>query len=135
MTERTACPVPPWWSWITILASGASPVACAPTWSRAWPTTTISRSGSRSWAAAMACPSMLRPHSGCSTFGRVDFIRVPSPAARMMTAAGRLAVTPQGSSDRYRYAGAVTYLFTCPSLGGYRQVAQPGAQITPAARA
>src|ERR1700761_1663106 len=126
MTDRTACPVPFWWSWMTIVASAAWLSACAPTWSRAWPTTTTRRSGSRSRAVAMACPSMLRPHNGCSTFGRVDFIRVPSPAARTMTAAGRLALTPQGSSDRCRYDGAVTCLFTCPSLGGYRQVAEPG---------
>src|SRR5690554_5036499 len=30
---------------------------------------------------------------GCRTFGRSDFIRVPSPAARMTTAAGRVAFT------------------------------------------
>ena len=33
-----------------------------------------------------------------------------------MTAAGRLALTPQGSSDRCRYDGAVTWPFTHPSL-------------------
>jgi hypothetical protein len=37
--------------------------------------------------------------------GTVDFMRVPSPAARMMTAAGRLGLTPQGSSDRCQYVG------------------------------
>src|SRR5690242_4941340 len=32
---------------------------------------------------------MLRPHRECSTFGMRDLIRVPSPAARTMTATGR----------------------------------------------
>src|SRR5689334_5559146 len=36
---------------------------------------------------------MLDPQIGCSTFGSWDFIRVPAPAARMTTAAGRLTVT------------------------------------------
>src|SRR6516225_10892031 len=36
---------------------------------------------------------MLAPQIGCSTFGSWDFIRVPAPAARMTTAAGRLTVT------------------------------------------
>src|SRR5689334_16354390 len=36
---------------------------------------------------------MLIPQIGCNTFGSWDFIRVPAPAARMMTAAGRLTIT------------------------------------------
>src|ERR1700722_13444537 len=36
---------------------------------------------------------MLAPQIACSTFGSWDFIRVPAPAARMTTAAGRLTVT------------------------------------------
>src|SRR6266566_9969314 len=36
---------------------------------------------------------MLAPQIGCSTFGSWDFMRVPAPAARMTTAAGRLTVT------------------------------------------
>src|SRR5437660_11102614 len=36
---------------------------------------------------------MAAPQIGCSTFGSWDFIRVPAPAARMTTAAGRLTVT------------------------------------------
>src|SRR5712692_5728235 len=36
---------------------------------------------------------MVRPHTMCSVFGVLVFIRVPSPAARMMTAAGPLALT------------------------------------------
>src|SRR6516162_10468936 len=36
---------------------------------------------------------MLIPQIGCNTFGSWDFIRVPAPAARMTTAAGRLTVT------------------------------------------
>src|SRR6476661_7058348 len=34
---------------------------------------------------------------GCSTLGVADFMRVPSPAARTMTAAGREVVTRVGS--------------------------------------
>src|SRR5215471_7920212 len=36
---------------------------------------------------------MATPQIGCSTFGSWDFIRVPAPAARTTTAAGRLTVT------------------------------------------
>src|SRR5579859_8035179 len=36
---------------------------------------------------------MLAPQIGWSTFGSCDFIRVPAPAARTTTAAGRLTVT------------------------------------------
>src|SRR6266568_8212323 len=41
---------------------------------------------------------MLAPQIGCSTFGSWDFMRVPAPAARMTTAAGRLTVTWRCSS-------------------------------------
>ena len=34
---------------------------------------------------ARTWPSRLRPSSGCSIFGSADFIRLPSPAARMIT--------------------------------------------------
>src|SRR5579859_4731993 len=36
---------------------------------------------------------MLRPHRLCSTLGTCDFMRVPSPAARTMTATGRGSLT------------------------------------------
>src|SRR5215467_9180063 len=36
---------------------------------------------------------MAAPQIGCRTFGSWDFIRVPAPAARTTTAAGRLTVT------------------------------------------
>ncbi len=44
-------------------------------------------------AVATTCPSIVRPASACSTFGVALRIRVPSPAARTTTAAGRASVT------------------------------------------
>src|SRR5439155_18122227 len=53
------------------------------------PTTTIVCAAPEGCAAASTCPSSERPANPCRTFGRVrDFIRVPSPAARTMTAVG-----------------------------------------------
>src|ERR1700722_12747647 len=81
---------------------------------------------------------MLRPQRGCSTFGICDFIRVPSPAARTMTATGRGALTRLVSSGIARtYPGftdlgnvgtqvATTSVFTRPSPAGYRLVAVIG---------
>src|SRR5258708_26367252 len=48
---------------------------------------------------------MLAPQIGCSTFGSWDFIRVPAPAARMTTAAGRLTVTWRCSLIGWRVGG------------------------------
>src|ERR1700722_15342103 len=42
---------------------------------------------------------MARPHTSLSIFGMAVRILVPSPAARMMTAAGPLELTRLGSSD------------------------------------
>ena len=42
-------------------------------------------------ALASRCSSIGRPATGCSTLCSDDFIRVPCPAARMMTASGRAA--------------------------------------------
>src|SRR5271165_1608292 len=54
--------------------------------------------GESSRAAATTWPSMARPHTSFSIFGVDVRIRVPSPAARMITVAGPLAVTRLGSS-------------------------------------
>src|SRR5699024_10451568 len=51
------------------------------------------RPGSRSLAVARTCPRRLRPPIRCSTFGVADFIRVPWPAARTITAAGGVRLT------------------------------------------
>ena len=48
-------------------------------------------------AARMAWPTSVTPPIGCSTLGVEDFIRVPSPAARTMTAAGRGVLTREDS--------------------------------------
>ncbi len=114
----------------------ASALTCVP----AVPDDDHQRCGSSSPAAASACPSMLRPHSGCSTFGIRDFIRVPSPAARTMTAAGRVSLTRQvssgsadicvpgasGVSPTLRIGDATANVFTYPSPAGYRPVAVLG---------
>jgi hypothetical protein len=42
-------------------------------------------------AAARTCPSRLRPAAACSTLGRLDFMRVPSPAASTMQAMSVMA--------------------------------------------
>ena len=57
----------------------------ASTCSASFPTTTRRRAGSRARAERRTCPSIGTPHSSCSTFARLDFIRVPWPAARTMT--------------------------------------------------
>src|SRR6266567_3524789 len=93
ITVRTACPVPPRRSCTTTEASGACSASCPATWPRAWPVTTIRRCGASSRAVASTWPSMVLPQTTCRTFGVRVFIRVPSPAARMMTAAGPLALT------------------------------------------
>ena len=92
---------------------------------------------------------MLRPHRACSTFGICDFIRVPSPAARTMTATGRgsltrqvssgiaptsavgfrghrLAEPPAGTVRIFGFPDATANVFTHPSSAGYRPVAMIG---------
>src|SRR5262249_45812804 len=76
-----------------MVTSGARSASSAATWPRPAPATTISRRGDSSRAAAITWPSIVWPPTGCSTLGTLDFIRVPSPAARTITAAGTLALT------------------------------------------
>ena len=47
--------------------------------------------GSTAHAAESTCPIIVRPQIGWRTLLVFDFIRVPLPAARTMTAAGRWA--------------------------------------------
>src|SRR4051794_2587416 len=65
-----------------ILTPGIAACAAFATSSLPGPTTTAARSSPLSVTAARTCPSIERPATRCSTFGRLDFIRVPSPAAR-----------------------------------------------------
>src|SRR5271156_416955 len=74
---------------------------------------------------------MLRPHTWFSTFGVWFFIRVPSPAARMITAAGplrltRLLVWLQAPGLAGRPGACPPGQFTLRTLAGYRQVGRPG---------
>ena len=52
------------------------------TCSAPWPTTSAVRAGCSRSRAAMTCITIARPHIMCSGLGRVERIRVPSPAAR-----------------------------------------------------
>jgi hypothetical protein len=45
----------------------------------------VDRRGCSSRAASITCASIGWPAIGCSTFGSTDFMRLPAPAARMMT--------------------------------------------------
>src|SRR5687768_10265534 len=45
-------------------------------------------------AAAMTCASIGCPAMGCSTFGLAERMRLPSPAARMMTCRGPAMCAP-----------------------------------------
>jgi hypothetical protein len=49
----------------------------------------VQRGRARARAASITCASIGCPATGCSTLGRADFIRLPSPAARMTTCRGR----------------------------------------------
>jgi hypothetical protein len=86
---------------------------------------------------------MLAPQIACNTFGTWDFIRVPAPAARMTTAAGRLTVTWRCSlvgcclagrasrglgHDRSRGAGEESSLAR-PSQDTARQHAEAGGSV------
>ncbi len=54
-------------------------------------TTSVMGASPASSALRTTCPTIGMPATGCSTFGRVDFIRVPLPAARTMAAVGIVA--------------------------------------------
>ena len=56
-------------------------------------------SGFRDSAAAITCPTIGLFASGCSGFGRAEFMRVPLPAARMMQASLRLVVFADDVAD------------------------------------
>ena len=64
--------------------------ASARTSSRPGPTTTAMPSAFAPATLVSTCASMERPAISCKTFGRPDFMRVPSPAARTMARALRL---------------------------------------------
>ena len=61
---------------------------------------------------------MVPPQTACRTLGVSDFIRVPSPAARMMTAAGPLTLTRR--APRLHFA---VLLGCCPPVGSRSPVA------------
>src|SRR6478735_2041425 len=69
-------------------ASGSSADTCRATKSHSWRTTMASRCGLMLRAARRAWPTMERPPISWRILGVRDFIRVPAPAARTITAAG-----------------------------------------------
>ena len=78
----------------------------ASTWSAAWPTTTWTRRDAVRERGVSTCASMGLPAIGCSTLGRPEFIRLPSPAA---------------STTRCRGLSVIALPFRCgnaPSIAG-----------------
>ena len=86
---NTACAVPRRCSWTTIFALGHNFKISALTSSRPGPITAISVSTPASCTIMITCPIIERFAISCKTFGISDFIRVPSPAARMIAAQDR----------------------------------------------
>src|SRR5690606_15686747 len=84
----TACAVPSRSVWTKNSGAGAprngTSESAALTCSAPLPTTRASASAPEASAAAITWAAMGSPPTGCSTFGSELFIRVPSPAARMM---------------------------------------------------
>jgi hypothetical protein len=84
---------PPDWmfgpAWTTIFALGHNFKISALTSSRPGPITAISVSTPASCTIMITCPIIERFAISCKTFGVSDFIRVPSPAARMIAAQDR----------------------------------------------
>src|SRR5580704_634640 len=103
-----ACPVPFCGCWSTAVAPSGS--ATAVTCSAWWPTTTtvsLAFSGSQ---ARTTCSMSVRPPARCSTFARLDFKRVPFPAARTTIARSLLDMVCSpfcGSSAHFAIQGCV----------------------------
>ena len=112
---RTAWPVPFCCSCTTASAAGAIAARCSVTRSRPCPTTTTRCSGSRPATEARTCPRRLRPAISWRTFGVVDTMRVPSPAARTTTADGRGLLTR--ASLLSRWAGEAGSPYPAPGPG------------------
>src|SRR5437879_3685309 len=60
------------------------------------PYTTWTAAGSSERAVSMTCLRSARPASGCRTFGTADFIRLPSPAARITIDSGTARAASSG---------------------------------------
>src|SRR5580692_10098778 len=56
------------------------------------------------------------PARGCSTFGRADFMRLPAPAARMMTTRGGAVLAPERVKADFLVATCAS--MSCRGLGG-----------------
>ena len=99
----TAWPVP---------CCGCCNAKCRPSWppnacltrSAPWPTTTVMRAGASSRALASTCANMGLPASVCSTLGRSDCMRLPSPAARITTLSIEVYCVENATAPRSRCA-------------------------------
>ena len=78
--------------------SGPPSASC--TFAPSKPVTTMIRPGASSRAARSTCAAIGSPVTGCNTFGRPDFIRVPLPAASTITHSSALIGRGLGAMER-----------------------------------
>src|SRR5690606_36870744 len=86
--------------------------------------------GDSSRAAAMTCESIGRPATFCSTLGSADFMRLPSPAARMTTWSALGGLCSVGMVRPWAWIPAPFYeavLVACARCSG-RPLLQPAAR-------
>ena len=103
----TAWPVPSCGSCSAHCRSGwSSKAAC--TASPPWPCTTWMPAGCSARAVSITCASIGRPAIVCSTFGSADFMRLPSPAARITTCRGAGMGVPASGDCRILTGPAAT---------------------------
>ncbi len=105
----TACAVPRRSRCSKICACGA--IACAALVTAAWPgpTTTAISPPPASTAAVRTCASRLRPPIACSTFGSVERMRVPSPAASTMAKQVRRSMRISAHAERENARMPIAY--------------------------
>ena len=114
--ERTASPVPLGSS----CTASSTPSGNSPSSRRCGPSTTTIRPAPASCAARIGQPIIGRPQIGCSTFGVSDFMRVPSPAARISTVgAGTRSIVVSGRRSTALGGGLMArHRFLVPADGG-----------------
>src|ERR1700728_4062318 len=100
-----------------------SAASAARTGSPPCPYTTWIAAGSSSRAVSITCLSSGRPASGCNTLGSRDFMRLPSPAARITTdsGAGERVSPPPAARAARAATTAATAVRRAPAGGGRRR--------------
>src|SRR5262249_15902520 len=94
LAANTACAVPRRWDCTNVSAPGMTRMASAATVWLSGPTTTAVLVPPASRTASSTCPSSDRPAISCSTLGRRERMRVPSPAASTIARQLRSAINP-----------------------------------------